>query len=73
MEVEIPYIDALEDDDECIALLIQMTNEYIDYRNQIFDSTCIQSSMEIDNEEDFHYVSEMDRKISEVLAFLDDV
>jgi len=71
MQVEIPHLTSYVTDSVCIHFLIMMTNEYIDYRNQIFDSTCNQRTKEIENEEDFHYVSEMDRKINEIIDYLE--
>lgn len=52
-------------------LLIDMTNEYIEQRNQIFDSSCIYATGEIDNEEDKEYLTDMDIKIQKVLDFLE--
>ena len=55
---------------ECHNLLIEMTNEYIDYRNQIFDGCCIYGTEEIPEEEDVEYLLMMDVKIQRVLDFL---
>ena len=52
-------------------LLIEMTNEYIDYRNQIFDSCCIPATGKIDYVEDEEYIRLMDVKIQRVLEFLE--
>jgi hypothetical protein len=70
MQQIVDYILQAKDDSTGDKLLIEMTNAYIDYRNQIFD--CSQVEGEILEEEDFHYVSEMDRRINEVVAYLED-
>jgi hypothetical protein len=64
--LEVPEKDA----DLCVKLLVAMTNEYIDYRNQVFDGACIQSTMKIEYKEDRDYVKQMDRKIKKVKKFL---
>ena len=56
---------------ECHNLLIEMTNEYIEYRNQIFDSSCIYATSELEDEEDAEYIRMMDVKIQRVLDFLE--
>ena len=48
-----------------------MTNEYIDYRNQIFDSSCIRETMQIEDEDDAEYIREMDIKIQNIVDYLD--
>ena len=72
MQVEFPHLTSYATDSVCIHFLVMMTNEYIDYRNQLFDGVCNQRTKKIENEEDFHYVAEMDRKINEVIAYLED-
>ena len=47
-----------------------MTNQFIDYRNQIFDST--QVDAKVVEKEDVEYIEDMDKKIDEVIAYLDD-
>ena len=78
MKVEIKYLEeptcnpVQNGDDVWLALelLVDMTNEYIDYRNQVFDSSCIRSSMKIEDKEDKDYVKQMDKKIKMVRKFL---
>ena len=55
--------------DEVTRLLVEMTNEYIDYRNQIFDSC--QVCGDIEDDEDAQYIYEMDQKIDEVQSVLE--
>lgn len=71
MQTVVDYIKPHQTDSICTSLLVDMTNEYIDYRNQIFDSLVNLATREIENEEDFHYISEMDRKIKKVVAYLE--
>ena len=54
-------------------LLIEMTNEYIEYRNQIFDSSVIWSDgvPTVEDAEDRKYLEMMDTKIQKVLDFLE--
>lgn len=55
---------------ECHNLLIEMTNEYIEYRNQVFDGCCLFGTDEIPDPEDEEYLRMMDVKIQRVLDFL---
>ena len=71
MQTVVGYIEAWRTDSICSSLLIDMTNEYIDIRNQMFDSLVNPISDEIEEEEDFHYISEMDRKINKVVEYLE--
>jgi hypothetical protein len=57
---------------ELTAMLIDMTNEYIDYRNQVFDSSCNMLSFTIEMAEDYKYVYDMDTKITNVKEFLEE-
>lgn len=70
MQAIIPKIERVTRS-ECYNLLIQMTNEYIEYRNQIFDSSCIHRTKTIEDEEDYDYVAMMDTKIQGVLDFIE--
>lgn len=55
---------------ESFTLLIEMTNEYIDYRNQVFDGCCIYETEVIPEDEDEEYILMMDAKIQRVQKFL---
>jgi hypothetical protein len=71
--LEVPELDPIyyeKDADLCVKLLVAMTNEYIDYRNQVFDGACIYSTMKLEHKEDRDYVKQMDRKIKKVKKFL---
>jgi hypothetical protein len=59
-------------DDECIQLLIKMTNFYIEYRDQVFDGVVNQRTGKVENEDDLQEIAEMDKNINEVIAFLED-
>lgn len=53
------------------SLLISMTNDFIEYRNQIYDSCCNLDTGEIYDGEDWEYIHIMDLKIEEVIHFLE--
>lgn len=72
MKIEHEYILYEEGDAFCTTLLIDMTNEYIDYRNQVFDGSCMRDTMQIpEDSEEYEYVDEMDMKIRRVRDYLD--
>ena len=70
MKRERQPLHSFNTDTQCIKLLIDMTNQFIDYRNQIFDST--QVDAKVVEKEDVEYIEDMDKKIDEVIAYLDD-
>ena len=71
MKIEEEYLVLDGSEDVCEALLIGMTNEYIDYRNQVYDGCCYQDTMLIDEDtDDYEYITEMDIKINNVREYL---
>lgn len=67
MERELSHIAKMPDDDAGTLLLIDMTNHYIDYRNQIYDTSHIDGVLE---NEDYDDIRNYDNKIQEVLEYL---
>jgi hypothetical protein len=55
-----------------VPLLIEMTNEYIDYRNSCYDGVVNQRSNKIEDKEDKRWIKSMDANINEVMEVLDD-
>ena len=70
---EVEYIAHEDSDTYATKLLIDMTNEYIDYRNQVFDSSCNMVSFNIEGAEDYKYVYDMDIKLQKVRDYLDTI
>lgn len=71
MKIEEEYIPLDASESLCETLLIAMTNEYIDYRNQVYDGCCYQDTMLIDEDtDDYEYLAEMDIKIKHVKEYL---
>jgi hypothetical protein len=71
--LEEPVYNPVQDADDVwlnIELLVEMTNEFIDYRNQVFDGACIRSTMKIEDKEDKDFVKHMDKRIKRVKKFL---
>lgn len=66
------YILIDDDDLEVYKLLINMTNLYIDYRNSLWEGVVNQRTKIIEEEEDQQLIDEMDERIDEVIAFLED-